>query len=370
MSGGTATYKWSYTGTLPPGLKGSYSGTGAKWTLKGTPNKAGTYSFTLKATDKKGSSNTKAVKIVISDPLVISGTLKDGTQGTAYSGTLTVSKGRAPYKWTYTGSLPPGLKGSGSGAKWTLSGKPTKAGTYSFTVKATDKKGKSDTKSIKITIAEALAISGTLANGKVLEFYSSSIIALNGIGPYKWKLSGSLPPGLKSSYSGIGMTFEVFGIPTKAGTYKFTVKVTDSNGKSASKAFTIKISSSAFAYSAKTDSSTLDVGAEFFITSLSVASDDIIEAGEGAYSDIISIKAGVQVSFQVGTWVRPNGTLVAVDDATVFVDDEPLDDIAVAEDGTFELPTDMVADDFKVYVKGTTGSEELTTGTLYIRAEE
>lgn len=53
----------------------------------------------------------------------------------AYTGNLTVLGGAGPYTLRVTsGTLPPGLKLSGQ----TLSGTPTKTGTYKFTVEATD----------------------------------------------------------------------------------------------------------------------------------------------------------------------------------------------------------------------------------------
>jgi hypothetical protein len=58
-----------------------------------------------------------------------------------YSATLTVKGGHAPYRWALTSTskpLPPGLKlGASTGI---ISGKATKVGTYTFTVKVTDTK--------------------------------------------------------------------------------------------------------------------------------------------------------------------------------------------------------------------------------------
>jgi MBG domain (YGX type) len=64
-------------------------------------------------------------------------TLSDGQYGSAYnSQTLTVIGGFPPYTFSVTaGSLPPGMSLSNAG---TLSGTPTAAGAYSFTVTATD----------------------------------------------------------------------------------------------------------------------------------------------------------------------------------------------------------------------------------------
>jgi hypothetical protein len=63
-----------------------------------------------------------------------------GQVGLAYSGTLTATNGVGPYVWSIAdGSLPPGLTlATGNGASTTLSGTPTGAGSYSFTVQVID----------------------------------------------------------------------------------------------------------------------------------------------------------------------------------------------------------------------------------------
>jgi hypothetical protein len=81
-------------------------------------------------------------------------TLPDGTYGTAYSQTFSVSGGTAPYTYALAGSLPPGLTLIAAGAQaGQLSGKPTAAGTYSFTVIATDANEVTVTQSYTLTVA-------------------------------------------------------------------------------------------------------------------------------------------------------------------------------------------------------------------------
>ena len=64
------------------------------------------------------------------------GSLPGGTQGAAYSQTITASGSTAPYTYTVTaGALPAGLNLASNG---TLSGTPAAAGTSNFTVTATD----------------------------------------------------------------------------------------------------------------------------------------------------------------------------------------------------------------------------------------
>lgn len=64
-------------------------------------------------------------------PLTATCGLGNGVVGTPYSGAVTATGGTGNYVWSVTGALPPGLALSGSG---TVSGTPTMAGTYAFTV--------------------------------------------------------------------------------------------------------------------------------------------------------------------------------------------------------------------------------------------
>jgi hypothetical protein len=84
------------------------------------------------------------------EPTIIAATLPDGTVGTVYSATLTAN-GTTPISWSVEGSLPDGLSLVGNA----ISGTPTAAGTFDFTVKAENSAG-SDTKALSITIDESV----------------------------------------------------------------------------------------------------------------------------------------------------------------------------------------------------------------------
>lgn len=82
------------------------------------------------------------------------GTLPNGTVGAAYSQTLTASGGAAPYTFTVTGgALPPGLTLAASGL---LSGTPTTAGTFTFTVRGTDVNGCFAERTIPLVVTTAV----------------------------------------------------------------------------------------------------------------------------------------------------------------------------------------------------------------------
>jgi hypothetical protein len=109
-TGGTKPYTWSVkSGTLSAGLSLN-STTGA---ITGTPTQAGTFSsLVFDVTDfykSVGASGNLSVNID-SAVQVLTASLPSGTQGSAYTASLTATGGSGVYTWSLkSGTLPPGL---------------------------------------------------------------------------------------------------------------------------------------------------------------------------------------------------------------------------------------------------------------------
>ncbi len=139
-SGGSSPYTWTrLSGILPPGLSLSSSGV-----LSGTPHQPGAYTFALQLADNAGVFVNKVFNLTITgsgsaitDPVINSPqTLPAGDTGSSYSYNFSASGGSSPYRWTrLSGTLPSGLSLSSNGV---LSGTPTVAGAYTFTLRLTD----------------------------------------------------------------------------------------------------------------------------------------------------------------------------------------------------------------------------------------
>ena len=82
----------------------------------------------------------------------------NGTVDTAYSTNVAATGGCTPYKWKIaSGELPTGISDdpSGNTLKLDLSGTPTKANSYAFTLSVTDCKGNVDKQWYKVVIQSA-----------------------------------------------------------------------------------------------------------------------------------------------------------------------------------------------------------------------
>jgi hypothetical protein len=243
--------------------------------LYGTPTTGGIlYNFTVTASDScvLGSQNvTKSYSLSVKcHPLQIVSpqTLPEATLGIFYSFQLQVSGGFQPFQWTLvSGQLPPGLTLTSTGF---ISGTPTQAGTFTFSLRVKDSCGEKVQKlsrktqinsslpsyisgvqmaeqtftiTVKKPPCEPLSIisNTTLPSGTVGVPYNYRLLVQGGELPYTWRLiSGSLPPGVTFSSTG-----QISGIPQTEGTYRFTVSVEDScsTGKQfAEKTFVLSVS--------------------------------------------------------------------------------------------------------------------------------
>jgi uncharacterized protein YhjY with autotransporter beta-barrel domain len=242
-SGGAAPYTYAVTsGALPAGLALASDGT-----LSGTATAAGTFNFTVTATDSSTGTGPfsigSGVTLVVDAPtiLIAPATLPNGTFNAAYSQTVTASGGTAPYSYAVTtGSLPNGLSLSSTGA---LSGTPTQAGDYPITITATDSTTGaaapytgSQSYTLHIDGPAITVAPGTVPNATVGTAYSQTLSASGGTGPYTFAATGSVPPGLTLSAGG-----NLSGTPTTAGDFSFTATATDADSFTGNQAYTVHV---------------------------------------------------------------------------------------------------------------------------------
>jgi hypothetical protein len=249
---------------LPPGMmladESSWFYEGSPM-LVGQPTQAGTFVFTIRATDKATSGptvgdyaeHTFTLKVapmqVVSPPTEAFSApdLPSGRVGVFYSTRIRLAGGTPPYQFTpsvFT-PLPPGLSLSVDGV---LSGTPqsTFSGNLFFII--TDSSGNVGANILRVGLFLQIAGAGTTPHP--LNFQTQALDLLNasqgvpyafpldtilrgGTAPFTWTLaSGSLPDGvvlLPGSGDGKNVSAYLGGVPQESGeNFEFTLKATDS----------------------------------------------------------------------------------------------------------------------------------------------
>ncbi|PYT24856.1 MAG: hypothetical protein DMG58_25350 [Acidobacteria bacterium] len=234
-SGGTPPYLWTVSnGTLPLGVTLA----AASGILSGNPQSAGTFSFTVKVSDSASLSASQTFILTMASGLAISTPplLPGASVGVAYSQTLTAVGGTSPYQWLVNGGSPPTSMALNL-TTGVLSGTPATSGTFMFTVLVTDNAGSRATQQFTLIVASGLAIitGADLPSATIQHAYSLTLNAAGGKPPYTWaSTAGSVPPGLKFGSDG-----SITGTPITAGTYHFTVQVTDQTSASVKQEVTL-----------------------------------------------------------------------------------------------------------------------------------
>ena len=235
-SGGTPPFSWSVaSGLLPPGLAVDPGGS-----INGTASAAGSYTFAVAVSDSAGANATMNYALTINAGVTLeTSSLPDALIGSPYAQSLQATGGTPPYMWYVTvGALPDGITLDANSG--TLSGMPSAAGSFTFTLRAVDNVYAFADGQFQITTAAGLIITTApaLPPGSVALQYQQTLDAAGGKPPYIWSISsGGLPAGVMLNSA----TGEISGIPSVADTFQFTVDVTDALVQKASKQFSLTV---------------------------------------------------------------------------------------------------------------------------------
>ena len=199
--------------------------------------------FTVKVTDADGVSATKSLTITVNPaPSISTTTLNTATEGqVGYSSTVAATGGTGAYTWSISsGTLPSGLTiGASTGiisGTWERS-----AISQTFTVRVTDANGVAATKSLTLKVNAAPSISpASLPNVTAGGTYPTQNLSVTGgTGPRHLVHFGRVAAVVADPNPSTGQLTST--AENGPGPFTFTVQATDTNGVSATRAYTITV---------------------------------------------------------------------------------------------------------------------------------
>ncbi|MGV3619770.1 MAG: putative Ig domain-containing protein [Archangium sp.] len=235
-AGGVLPYSWRITtGTLPTGMSLSSSGqlTGAP---RNTPN--GTSQLTIEVRDAVGSraSRQLALRLIPAGAITFRTiSIPDAIVGQEYLQDIAVMNldGSAlakPLSWRVSGAVPTGLSVTPQSELITVAGRPSQAGTFSFTISVEDNNGRNDQLSFTMTV-HAARYRVIFTPPEVLRPGESVSLPLSvsPAGTVTYRLvNGTLPPGLTLDPAGsINGTVAEDAIDAQ---WPFVIEASDSAG--------------------------------------------------------------------------------------------------------------------------------------------
>ncbi len=225
-----------YTGAIPDGM--SFDCYMNSIVVAGCPATSGDYAATFFVSNDLGEASVDVRFHVALPTIIATHVLDDAVKGYPYSFTLK-SAMNIPLTWTESGDVLSGI-GLSLSTSGTISGTPSKAGIYAFTVTANGAGGDKDTDAkyyiLKIHDMPAITTASTLPAGTQNKEYPFTEIQFTGSNPTIFALTGgAMPAGLLLASNGY-----IHGTPIQAGTFTFTLSAVNSAGTS-TKDFTVTI---------------------------------------------------------------------------------------------------------------------------------
>lgn len=241
-TGATVT-SWTLAGgTLPAGLT-----LGTNGVITGTPTQSGTFSFTVQANATEATA-TRQLSIFVLAPLELQSLAGKKAPTAGWTAKTTVNAalttgvkavgGRAPYTFSSTGALPPGI--TLDPATGAVTGAATSSGKFASTITVTDATGAKVSAPWSFNVLPLVDfVKGKgLPVGKVDRLYSAKFpVTGKEARTAAFAIAGKIPPGLELDET----TGRLTGTLLKAGSYRIRVFAFSATGAPISKLFVIRV---------------------------------------------------------------------------------------------------------------------------------
>ena len=237
--GGRAPYTVQVaSGTVPDGLTISSTPYGNTFNVAGIPTTDGTFQFTLKVSDSYETPNTATqnFQIRVSDPISIAGPGSAGIlYNQSYSATFPVTGGIPPYTWQMSAVPPAGF--TFDTTTGILSGTPTGPGFFNPNVSVQDSSNPPQRATyfqfVLDIYGKLIITASSLPSISTGRDASIGIFSTGGAAPLQWSISsGTVPPGMTFGTNDYWEIATISGAPTQAGSYAFTLALSDGNAGS------------------------------------------------------------------------------------------------------------------------------------------
>ncbi|MES2555705.1 MAG: gliding motility-associated C-terminal domain-containing protein [Bacteroidota bacterium] len=223
--GGSAT--GAFASGLPGGVNGVYSA--GTFTISGTPTVAGTYNYSVTTTGGLCAPAVQPGSITVNPDATIALTSAAGTDNQ----TICINNSITPITYAIGGGgtgatasgLPAGVSGTYLAGNFTISGTPTVAGTFNYTVTTTGLCSQQVAAgSITVTPDAVITLSSGSLNQTICQNtpLGSLLFAISGGGT--GAIVSGLPAGITGTFA--AGSFTISGSPTVSGTFNYTVTTT------------------------------------------------------------------------------------------------------------------------------------------------
>ncbi len=231
--GGNATGASISAGALPAGVTGSFAA--GVFTISGTPTVSGTFPYTVTTTGSSCNNPSLSGTITVTADPTITLTSAVGTNAqtvcisTAITNITYAIGGSGTGASITAGALPTGVTGSFAAGVFTISGTPTVAGTFNYTITTTGPcVNATATGTITVTPNSTITLTSgapSIAQNVCIGNAITNITyTIGGSGTGASITAGALPTGVTGSFA--AGVFTISGTPTVSGVFNYTVTTT------------------------------------------------------------------------------------------------------------------------------------------------